>query len=223
LTFERLKTLCSGTELSVGEIGSAFSTLALEAAYHRVPWITVDPFFDYSHELAPIMNLLLTRLGEANPDLKQWLKNNPTEKNKICESHIKTTLENLDKALFSVTIMTNTLPKYSGNRDVFFETQLPALLRVTDREAYIFPYSIWEEGADGNLQCTERFYQNPAAIMKSESIAKSLGFDFELRNAISIGADSPVLFAKTWFPGLSTDFLTEVNTQSVAVFTKRLQ
>jgi len=38
IDFERLRGICNETDLTVGEIGSAFSTLALEAAYHKVPW-----------------------------------------------------------------------------------------------------------------------------------------------------------------------------------------
>lgn len=168
------------------------------------------------------MDFLLERLKQTDPEFGIWLKNHPEARKQIIRQHVGKPLEELTEARFAVTIMTNTLPKYSLNREAFFEKQLPALLRITEREAYVYPYSIWQEDLEGNLQCTEALYEDPDAVNTSNLIAEEYGFKFDLRKPVQIAPDSPIVYAKGYFSNLSEDYLTEVTRHSVAVFTRNL-
>jgi hypothetical protein len=223
IEFSTLRELSSQTGLPIGEIGSAFSTLPYEAIALDTDWRTVDPLFSPDHSLAILVDTLLASLGSTDTKFRSWYKQHGRQAKRIVMArHISRRLEDLsEQQMFAATIVTNALPKYS-DRNRFIQTQLPALLRRTACVAYVYPLSVWSplaSDSDNRLVCTDRLYNDPQYLAQLSETAATYGFGLELRTPDPLVADrSPIMALREFMPGLSIDFMHELDQPSLAIF-----
>lgn len=166
LDWKQIEKIYRESKKPIGDFGSSFSTLPVKAELRGIDLESVDLMHEYNKDRYEF------HLGNAfrRGTVKDLYINSPTARmpetmepnTRIEKDDYEEKVEMAIRAAqgkmiagdlahiplndrsISIAILHDAVPKHSPDLQTFLEKQLPEILRVTDRAAYIYPISIYK-------------------------------------------------------------------------------
>ena len=246
LSWQEIEETYGESDKPVGDLGASFSTLAVEGQLRDVEVIPIDMMHDvnkivYGDYIYQSFNrwqlegiyqgssqvppYLKSRKHYSDMDGKYW-KAVDKAMYEALKRYLHADLAHIplkDRSL-SISITHDSVPKHSKNFEEFLKEQLPEILRVTDRVAYVYPLSIFETiqrqrqataaehaehwsdpGYKGMvwvdaIKEKRALYEDQDALNRIREVAERLGFEFELERGSEVRSDPGVIDYRTLRP-----------------------
>lgn len=168
LDWQQVEKIFKETKKPIGDFGSSFSPLPVEGELRGINIVSVDLMHEYNKDRYEfhlgnhlrrgyvkelyIKSRPMIRIPETmepperiesdryEGEIEKAIKKVAREKLIVADiAHLP-----LEDRSLSIVILHDTLPKHSPDLETFLEKQLPEILRVTDRAAYIYPMSVYK-------------------------------------------------------------------------------